>query len=68
MNSVLLTIQKISAPIVIFGGTAWIIVEKSFGYGVGYLLLSGIVYSIFIGIEYLIEKKLLPERFSWHAR
>lgn len=49
--SIALIIQRVSAPIVIFGGTAWIIVEKGFFEGLGYLILSFVLYIFLMMIE-----------------
>ena len=49
--NIILALQRISAPIVIFGGTAWIIVEKEFVEGLGYLILSFVLYIFLLMIE-----------------
>ena len=49
--NIILALQRISAPIVIFGGTAWIIVEKEFVQGLVYLILSFVLYIFLLMIE-----------------
>lgn len=56
--SYIFNIQRVTVPIVIFGGTAWIVVVKSLLEGLAYLVISLVLYVFLLLIEIIwIEHK-----------
>jgi type IV secretory pathway VirB3-like protein len=56
LMDLVLTLAKLTAPSIIFGGTAWIFVEKGMVEGLIFLFCTSFAYCIFIILyEYLTQ-------------
>jgi hypothetical protein len=54
MPDVLVSLQKLTAPVAIILATAWVITNKTLSEGIMFLIAAGIFYVIIVFIEWQI--------------